>query len=333
MHAWLFRRVLALWENKARAFRWEMWLGMLPLLFLAARGSVGTFPLTPNRIPSQGALVLDHAVVNGPMALAVAYAEWRRSNKLPAVSRGELEAAWRTLEGTPLPKDPLAAMMRRFGVLSEAPKPHIVVLQMESMGAAVWDLERAGVDLLGRLRAHLHEMFVFPRAVSAGLGTHITLERITTGAWLKHISRGPYRRNALFGAYPEALARAGWHTLFLTGGVLHWSHFDEFLPAQGFQELVGMRRIQEAIPEAQADGTWGVFDEYLFRYLQQRLLTARRPLFVYAMTITNHSPYHLPAHATPQRITPPEAWVDRFIRPEEAPKALAAYRYAADQAG
>jgi len=308
-------------------------LGAVALWFLAARGSLGTFPLTPNRIPSLGAPLLDAAVINGPIALATAWSDYQRNATLPAISEAEAKRAWRTLFGTPPPADLLAAMIRPSQPHGKGALPHIVVVQMESMGAAVLALDGVeGNDLLGRLRRWWQRAFAWPAAVSAGLGTHITLERITAGAFIPHISRGAYRRIPLAGAYPAALRKLGYRTVFVTGGVKRWSHFDEFLPAQGFEEVVGQAEILRAIPEAKTDGTWGVHDEYLFRYALQRLQSAKQPTFLYLMTISNHSPYQLPPQARiPMQI--PERWRKRMIDAKQAPMALAAYRYAADQLG
>ena len=332
---WLVRRLLARvpeprWRGRAHAAGWA---ALLALFVLAARGSVGVFPLTPNRIPSQGAHVLDAALVNGPMALAMGWDDYRRNARLPEVSEEAARRAWRLLYGAPMPERPWMRASVPHAP-KDAPLPNIVVFQMESMGAGVLALDGvAGNDLLGRLRAHWREAFVWPAAASAGLGTDVTLGRMVAGAFAEHYIYGAFRRTPLAGAWPAALRRLGYRTVFVTGGVKTWAHLDEFLPAQGFDEVVGMADIKKALPGARSDGTWGLYDEYLFAYVRKRLAAARRPLLIYAMTITNHSPYRLPPEARAVRFTIPERFRPLFLRPEEAPQALAAYRYAADRLG
>ncbi len=309
-------------------------LAMLVLLFGAARGSLGTFPLTPNRIPSTGQPLFDAAVVNGPIALATAWSDWRRDAGLPAVSEAEARAAWRRLHGRAAPPDLLAAMMRRTRPASHAPMPHVVFFQMESMGAGVLALDGVqGNDLLGRLRSHWQRDFLWPQAASAALGTHETVERMLLSAFSPHFSRGAYRRAPMDGSPVRALKAAGWHTVFVTGGVKSWSRFDSTMRAQGFDEIVGQAEIMAAIPGAETDGTWGVYDEYLFAWVRQRLKRAKRPLFIFAMTTTNHSPYRLPAHWRAPPLHVPRQWRRRMLQPELAQIALQSWRYAADQLG
>ena len=329
-HGMLARMPEPRWRGRA----WAAGYGALFVFFvLAARGSVGVFPLTPNRIPSQGAPLLDAAVVNGPMALAVAWDDYKRNAHLPEVPEAAARRAWRLLYGTPMPAHPWLRTSVPHAPAS-APLPHIVIVQMESMGAGVLALDGiAGNDLLGRLRRHWQAAFVWPAAASAGLGTDVTLERILAGAFVEHYIYGAFRRRPLAGAWPQALKAIGYHTVFVTGGVKTWAHLNEFLPAQGFEEIVGMADIQKALPEARGDGTWGLYDAYLFAYLRKRLAEARQPLLIYAMTITNHSPYHLPPEAAAVHFTIPQQWQPLLLHPEEAPRALAAYRYAADQLG
>ncbi len=304
------------------------------LLFGAARGSLGTFPLTPNRIPSTGQPLLDAAVVNAPIALAAAWSDWRRDAGLPSVSEAAARAAWRRLHGGDAPEDLLAAMMRATRPAGDAPMPHVVFFQMESMGAGVMALDGVnGNDLLGRLRPHWRRDFLWPRAASAALGTHETVERMLLSAFSQHFSRGAHRREVMAGSPVQALKAAGWRTVFVTGGVKSWSRFDSTMRAQGFDEVVGQAEIMAEIPGAETDGTWGVYDEYLFAWVRKRLERAKRPLFIYAMTTTNHSPYRLPAHWRAPPLHVPEQWRQRMLRPELSQIALQSWRYAADQLG
>jgi phosphoglycerol transferase MdoB-like AlkP superfamily enzyme len=76
---------------------------------------------------------------------------------------------------------------------------------------------------------------------------------------------------------------------------------------------------------------WGVWDEYLFRYIEERLHDPkqRRPLFIYAMPTTHHPPYELPHdyRAPDYRI---EDWPgDRSD--ESLIPSLKTYRYANEQ--
>ena len=76
--------------------------------------------------------------------------------------------------------------------------------------------------------------------------------------------------------------------LFVTSGTATWRNLGPF--ASRRDEFITSRRCASAYPEAQI-GTWGVPDEYMFRYMEERLAEADRagqPLFIMALSTTHH---------------------------------------------
>jgi arylsulfatase A-like enzyme len=151
------------------------------------------------------------------------------------------------------------------------------------------------------------------------LGTPIT--PITTGQD-RHI---PFEWSVA-----RVLQRAGYDTLFVTSGHTGWRELNRVLPTQGFDEVVDAAQLRAHFGGAEG-GLWGVWDEYLFRYIEERLHDPKRqrPLFVYAMPTTHHPPYELPQHyrAPDYRL---EDWPgDRSD--ESLIPSLKTYRYANEQ--
>jgi phosphoglycerol transferase MdoB-like AlkP superfamily enzyme len=83
--------------------------------------------------------------------------------------------------------------------------------------------------------------------------------------------------------------------LFVTSGHTGWRELNRVLPTQGFDEVVDSASLRAHYGVADG-GLWGVWDEYLFRYIEERLHDPQRqrPLFIYAMPTTHHPPYELP---------------------------------------
>ena len=87
---------------------------------------------------------------------------------------------------------------------------------------------------------------------------------------------------------------AGYRTLFVSSVRAGWRGLDRVLQAQGFDEIIDANSLHEAYPEATL-GLWGVWDDYVFRYLKTRMAKpSEKPLFVFVLTSTNHPPYDLP---------------------------------------
>jgi phosphoglycerol transferase MdoB-like AlkP superfamily enzyme len=65
---------------------------------------------------------------------------------------------------------------------------------------------------------------------------------------------------------------------------------------QGFESVEGKTAIAKALKkdEAKISHDWGVFDEYLYSYIEQKLKNAKKPQFIFVLTTNNHPPYKIP---------------------------------------
>ena len=164
------------------------------------------------------------------------------------------------------------------------------------MGHHLSSLDAPGRDLLGALRPHWESDWRFDRFVSEGNGTIDSLARLLVRSPMKAIgqsSAASATRRQCLRAVPAAR---------LPGAVRHLGHGHlaqpgPFAPA-GAHEFIDQQTLRQRYPEAQI-GTWGVPDEYMFRYMEERLAEADRagqPLFIMALSTTHH-----PLHAAARR--------------------------------
>ncbi len=82
------------------------------------------------------------------------------------------------------------------------------------------------------------------------------------------------------------------------GGDLHWRNVGNFMSRQGFDSTFGKATIAKSLNKkiGTISHDWGVFDEYLYDYIEKKLLNALTPQFIFVLTTNNHPPYKVPTH-------------------------------------
>ncbi len=146
------------------------------------------------------------------------------------------------------------------------------------------------------MRPHWREDWRFDRFLSEGNGTIDTLSRLLVRSPMPATSQSS-AANATFAsnAFAPFLAR-GYRVVFVTSGTATWRNLGRFASHLGAQEFVDQLTLRQRYPEAQP-GVWGVPDEYMFRYIGERLARADRDgerLLVMALSTTHHPPFLVP---------------------------------------
>lgn len=319
------------------------------LVLLLARGSLGTFPINLMATRVTPSEFVNRAVGNGLFHFYYASVQ-RMKTRLDAQ---HLDAGLRH-HGFDTPQ----AAARVLGISAQDPDaieralyarspdnaflaahpPHVVMVQMESMGRDLIALHRPGNDMLGRLARHFQSDILFLNFSSCQNGTHPTLECLLFNSPITPLTQGQYGYIPLHSSPVRAYQQAGYHTVFLTAGSASWRNLAEVLPHQWFDEVLDAADIRAAFPEAEPI-TWGVHDEYMFRYARRLLQQADadgRPLFLFMMSVSYHPPFSVPAHYRP-RLVDPQAVRDTGL-PTSADEAtirlmLTSFQYAADALG
>jgi len=325
-----------LWVPQKRFFAFYVVAALLSLM-LMVRGSVGTFPLTLAQISIAGDLLLNRAVANGPIAFAVAAKEWRNMQTVKPVSDKDFKEAYETWFDQPYTDGADVFTIQKTPQAKVSHLPNVVVVQMESLGAHVASLQAADNDLLGALAKHKTEDYWFQNFLSSTKGTLNSVEKLLTNAGLRNISQSSYRKTEFATAPASVFKQLGYHTVFLTSGAKKWSNLEQFLPHQGFDEMIDAQDIKAIRPDVQEDGSWGLFDGFTFEYLTDYLQKKHdKPVFVYMMTITNHSPYILPdGYEGSSPLHVPEEYQAKVFKGnmEKANLVMKTYQYASNELG
>jgi len=98
-----------------------------------------------------------------------------------------------------------------------------------------------------------------------------------------------------FGGLPHLLGKRGYRTVFVHGGELRFDNLNRALPGLGFQESIGMRRMEKTGRYGDRR-TWGYHDEASFDMLLRSLARKDdgRPVFAVIFTVNTHHPYAVP---------------------------------------
>ena len=98
--------------------------------------------------------------------------------------------------------------------------------------------------------------------------------------------------------------------------------------------------MKEAMPELNniqardLGNEWGIFDEYLFTFIEEQIRTATRPQFFLVLTTSNHPPFEFPTTYKPLPVVLTKERMDKITFDEElAMKRFLALQYANQKMG
>ena len=283
-------------------------------LVFAGKGTLREMALQRQHLTVTTSPFLNYMVPNGPIALKYAWDSRGQSQNLQNPLVG-LKAM-----GFNSPLAAAEALGLRHGSEAEVkaaltaheplppgtPKKNLIFFLMESWSAEPLLYQSPQFDVLGRLAPTLMDPTKachFSNFDSAQPGTHPTLEAILFSTPITPLTMGDVGRKPIPWSIPKVIKDAGYQTLFVTSARSGWRDLNRVLAVQGFDEVVDANNLKESYPDATL-GIWGVWDSYVFKYLDKRLAAQPKdkPLFVFVLTSTNHPPYDLPAdyHRVPR---------------------------------
>ncbi|MGO4999644.1 LTA synthase family protein [Oceanisphaera sp. W20_SRM_FM3] len=269
----------------------------ISLVFILARGSLGTFPLRRSNAQVSELTVLNQLAPNAVMALNWAWKD--KAEDVGFIPASSLLGAqllttlnFSSLEEHTPPNDYLA----------EHP-PHVVLALMESLGTNMLAFdEPQDNDLLGRLRPHFNEDFLFTRFLSQDNGTAPSLAALFFNSPVQSISHSSAQHVDLDTPF-DIYKKAGYRNIFISSGNMMWRNLVNYLPLQGVDQVFDQNALLARYPEAEQYMTdWGLPDEYAYRLAEALLEESEQPLFISILSVTNHPPYITPNTYQPRPI-------------------------------
>jgi phosphoglycerol transferase MdoB-like AlkP superfamily enzyme len=271
-------------------------------LVFAGKGTLREMALQRQHLTVTTSQFLNDMVPNGVIALKYAWDSRGQSQNLQdplvglkAMGFDSAQAAAQVL-GLPHGSDAevKASLTAHPALPAGAPKKNLVFFLMESWSAEPMLYNSPQFDVLGRLAPTLDKACHFSNFDSAHAGTHPSMEAILFSTPITPLTLGDVGRKPIPWATAKVARDAGYRTLFVSSVRAGWRSLDRVLQAQGFDEIIDANTLKAAYPEATL-GLWGVWDDYVFKYLKKRMAQpSDKPLFVFVLSSTNHPPYDLP---------------------------------------
>ncbi len=272
-------------------------LVIFAMVGIGCRGSLSTFPLRQGDSQVSELKFLNMLTPNGVIALEWAYKDYKRSKQFRSVSQNEGRHLFTQFFNRPMSADltNLLTKTTEQPFLATHP-PHVVLSVMESLGEHMLSLDTPQRDLLGELRPHLQTDWLFKRFVSEGDGTIDSLARLIVRSPNSNISQSIAQGYTFVSNLFQPYKDKGYKIIFVYAGNGAWRNLGKFLAEQGVDEFVEQSTLQKYFPDAKPNA-WGVPDEYMFQYMEKRLVEADKKgehLFIMSMSMTNHPPYEAP---------------------------------------
>ena len=311
----------------------------LVALLLAGKGTLRQMALQRQHLTVTTSQFLNDMVPNGVIALKYAWDSRGQSQNLqdPLVGLKAMgfASASAAAEVLGLPHGSDAEIKAALAAPASLPvgthQKNLLFFLMESWSAEPMRYHSPQFDVLGRLAPTLDKACHFSNFDSAHAGTHPSMEAILFSSPITPLTLGDVGRKPIPWSIAKVARGAGYRTLFLSSVRSGWRDLNRVLPVQGFDEVVDANTLKQLYPEATL-GLWGVWDEYLFRYLRKRMAEpGEQPLFVFVLSSTNHPPYDLPPDY-PRVPRDMQQWKGETSSDTLLPN-LDSYHYATDQLG
>jgi phosphoglycerol transferase MdoB-like AlkP superfamily enzyme len=273
------------------------------ILFIGARSSFSMFPFRKNDLAFSANLRINDAAANGVFMLKEAINE-RMSQRLHLncndllLSHGfstfvEAKREWSLGSFTD------SAVLFDFIKTADNPflennPPNIVLIIMEGWSSDLFNYHSKTFNLLGAFEEQLPHLIYYPYCFPVNFGTISALETFFTHNVGPALSLSEYAHISLSSSTASVFQKKGYETSYYTSGYNGWRNVGKYCRTQGFDNVRGAEYIKSLYPKTE-ETDWGVFDQYLFDALFQKLQEhTLQPQFVIGMTITNHSPHKIP---------------------------------------
>jgi len=231
-----------------------------------------------------------------------------------------------------------------FNAQAEKKPAHVVMIVMESFGSFWNNRDGEDFNLLGELKPHFDSGLLFNNFLSAENGTIGSIVAVATSQVLRpgarYLSESEFMSTAFSSAAHLPYLNAGYDTHFIYGGKLGWRDLGKFLSVQKYHKLWGAEEILESMPELKnkisrdIGNEWGIFDEYLYSFIEKKLNQASRPQFFMVLTTSNHPPFEYPTSYRPLQVTlTPETLQGITVDEDLASKRFYGFQYANQKIG
>ncbi|GLR64367.1 LTA synthase family protein [Marinospirillum insulare] len=285
-------------------------LASILVLVIATSGGIGSSKLRSRHLSVSNNTFINHLVPSGAYALYLAKKE-RENSQLGNNPNSRLVSlgftSWQEAAEQCF-AEPITSFKQKltYNHQVEEKPPHVVFAIMEGWGRHLMLFDEPNKNnLLGKLRPWVEgKADYFPQALSVENGTFQSLEGILLDSPITPITQSIYGYQSYDTSRVLPYKKAGYKTVFLTAGPGAWRQLNKTLYFQGFDEVLDREVIINAYPQATTH-TWGVDDEWMFKYALDYLKAAEQQgekVMLVMLSVTNHAPFRIPNHYIPKAL-------------------------------
>ena len=283
---------------------------LLYIVFLAIglRGSVWRFPLQIEDTFVSNQKTLNDLVPNAVYMLKKAYKEKRNAFKMENTSDLLKQYKFKSLQEAldiytggkvrMVKNDTLTALQHalfaKVGDSLKQRQPNIVIIYSESWSNYLFNLQQKDAEMYFGLERHFKEDLLFRNFQSVQNGTVASLENLFVSTPFPRFFASAYRFKPLSTSIALPFKASNYTTIFMSGMDAAWENCSEALVHQQFDAIYDKFFLLKDYPHATYNSI-GVYDEYLFQALLDKLnkLSKKRQMIA-VMTTTNHPPFEFP---------------------------------------
>ncbi|HLA32989.1 MAG TPA: LTA synthase family protein [Pseudomonas sp.] len=296
------------------------WRGMafvlcLALAVLAARGTVRQGPpLRWGDAYTTDSMFANQLGLNGTLTLVSAATTTFSAHRDNAwkSTMADAEALQAVRDMLLTPNDKLvdadqAAIRRDFTPPADGTLPvrNVVVILMESFAGHYVGALGNPDKITPNFDKLAEEGLLFERFFSNGTHTHqgmfatmACFPNLPSFEYLMRMPEGGHQ----FSGLPQLLSARGYDNLYVYNGNFQWDNQSGFFSNQGMTRFIGR---EDFVDPVFMDPTWGVSDQDMFdrgaAELEQNF--AAKPFYALLQTLSNHTPYALPADLPVERVS------------------------------
>ncbi len=273
----------------------------LLVFVVLGRGGFQTKPLT-----AQHALVngysLSHLTLN-PVFISLRFTLFSHVKPFdyvaPDVAQNTVRSLLKTQEAQHYPKNDLPFYRQRKAsqnpTFSVSPNTNIVLIVWESLGAFLTRLNpEADTNIVPNFNRLSRQGLLFDRFFANGVRSVEGMSALLSSlpAYDKFaFVMSPFQQNPVI-TLPRILKKNGYSTTFVHGTFPDSVGMHNYAKSTGFDTVITRDDFENY--QDKLDGTWGVWDQYLFDRTLQEANAQQQPFFITAFTLSSHEPYVLP---------------------------------------
>ena len=283
---------------------------LLYIVFLAIglRGSVWRFPLQIEDTFVSNQKTLNDLVPNAVYMLKKAYKEKRNAFKMENTSDLLKQYKFKSLQEAldiytggkvrMVKNDTLTALQHalfaKVGDSLKQRQPNIVIIYSESWSNYLFNLQQKDAEMYFGLERHFKEDLLFRNFQSVQNGTVASLENLFVSTPFPRFFASAYRFKPLSTSIALPFKASNYTTTFMSGMDAAWENCAEALVHQQFDAIYDKFFLLKDYPHATYNSI-GVYDEYLFQALLDKLnKPSKKRQMIAVMTTTNHPPFEFP---------------------------------------